>query len=97
MGLVAPWHVDSSQTRYLTQVSCITRQILNHWTTREAPLVTFVQAHEALIPKGSWLQVCEPRTHATVPPPNPPSPQPTGTRGCFSGQKLCVLDTQKDL
>ena len=53
MGLVAPWHVDSSQTRYLTQVSCITRQILNHWTTREAPLVTFVQAHEALIPKGS--------------------------------------------
>ena len=36
MGLVAPWHVESSQTRDRTHVPCIGRQILNHWTSREA-------------------------------------------------------------
>ena len=32
------WHVGSSGTRDETGVPCIARQILNHWTTREAPL-----------------------------------------------------------
>ena len=32
-GLVAPWYVASSWTRDQTSVSCISRQILNHWTT----------------------------------------------------------------
>ena len=36
MGLVAPRHVGSSQTRARTRVPCIGRQILNHCTTREA-------------------------------------------------------------
>ena len=36
MGLVAPRHVGSSQTRARTCVPCIGRQILNHCTTREA-------------------------------------------------------------
>ena len=36
MGLVAPWHVGSSQTRDQTNVPYIGRQILNHCTTREA-------------------------------------------------------------
>ena len=36
-GLVTPWHVGSSQTRAQTHVPCISRQILNHWATREAP------------------------------------------------------------
>ena len=36
MGLVAPWHVGSSQTRARTRVPCIGRQILNHCATREA-------------------------------------------------------------
>ena len=36
MGLVAPWHVGSSQTRARTRVPCISRQILNHYATREA-------------------------------------------------------------
>ena len=36
-GLVTPWHVGSSQTRARTHVPCISRQILNHWATREAP------------------------------------------------------------
>ena len=34
-GLVAPWHVGSSQTRAQTRVPCIGRRILNHCTTRE--------------------------------------------------------------
>ena len=36
-GLVAPWHVGSSQTRAGTRVPCISRQTLNHCATREAP------------------------------------------------------------
>ena len=36
MGLVAPRHVGSSQTRARTRFPCIDRQILNHWATREA-------------------------------------------------------------
>ena len=35
-GLVAPWHVGSSQTRARTCVPCIGRQILTHCATREA-------------------------------------------------------------
>ena len=35
MGLVAPWHVESSWTRDWTHASCIGRQILIHWATRE--------------------------------------------------------------
>ena len=36
VGLVALWHVGSSQTRDRTGVQCVARQILNHWATREA-------------------------------------------------------------
>ena len=35
MGLVAPRHVGSSQTRAQTRVPCIGRWILNHCATRE--------------------------------------------------------------
>ena len=35
-GLVALWHVGSSQTRTRTRVPCIGKQILNHCATREA-------------------------------------------------------------
>ena len=35
-GLVAPWHVGSSQTRARTRVPCIGRRILNRCSTREA-------------------------------------------------------------
>ena len=35
MGLAAPGHVESSQTRDRTHFPCIGRQILNHRTTRE--------------------------------------------------------------
>ena len=34
-GLVAPRHVESSQTRAQTRVPCIGRRILNHCTARE--------------------------------------------------------------
>ena len=36
MGLVAPRHVGSSQTRARTRVPCISRQTPNHCATREA-------------------------------------------------------------
>ena len=37
----APQHVGSSRTRDRTDVPCITRWILNHWTTREAQKAKF--------------------------------------------------------
>ena len=37
-GLVVPRPVGSSQTRARTRVPCISRQILNHRATREAPV-----------------------------------------------------------
>ena len=39
MGLVAPWHVESSWTRDWPSLSCTGRQILNYWTTREVWLI----------------------------------------------------------
>ena len=40
-GLSYSRHVRSFWTRDWTDVSCIARQILNHWTTREALMVIF--------------------------------------------------------
>ena len=40
-GLVAPWHMGSSQTRARTRVPCISRQILNHCATKEARCLIF--------------------------------------------------------
>ena len=40
-GPAAPWHVGSSQPRARTRVPCISRQILNHCATKEAPFPTF--------------------------------------------------------
>ena len=37
MGLVAPQHVGSSKIRDRTPISCIGRQTLYHWATREVP------------------------------------------------------------
>ena len=36
MGLAALWFLASSRTRVRTCVPCIDRQILSHWTTRDA-------------------------------------------------------------
>ena len=47
-GLVAPWHVGSSQTRALTRVPCIGRQILNHCATREVPQVALLTGTSSL-------------------------------------------------
>ena len=41
MGLVAPWRVESSQTRDRTHISCVGRWILNHWSTREVHNILF--------------------------------------------------------
>ena len=42
-GLVALWHVGSSQTRDQTCVPCLGRHILNHYTTREVPSIRFLK------------------------------------------------------
>ena len=52
MGLVAPRHVGSSQTRARTRVPCIGRQILNHCATREAR-TSFFMAEEYSM--GVWI------------------------------------------
>lgn len=39
--LVAPCHVESSQTRDSSHVPCTGRRILIHWSTREVPLYYF--------------------------------------------------------
>ena len=44
-GLVALWHVGSSQTRDQTNVPCISRQILIHCTIREVQKQIFVFRH----------------------------------------------------
>ena len=41
VGLVASWHVGSSQTRAWTHVPCIGKWILNPWTAREVPPLLF--------------------------------------------------------
>ena len=41
MGLDVPWRVESSWTRDQTHVPRVGRQILNHCTTREVPVVSF--------------------------------------------------------
>ena len=44
-GSVAPQHVRSSWTRDQTHVHCIGRQVHNHWTTREVPLLSYCMLH----------------------------------------------------
>ena len=48
-GLAALWHVGSSRTWAQTHVPCISRQILNHCATREAPLFFFWYAGLSLL------------------------------------------------
>ena len=45
MGLVAPRHVRSSQTRARTRVPCIGRRIFNHCATREALKSIIVESY----------------------------------------------------
>ena len=42
LDLVALWHVESSWIRDWTLISCIGRQILYHWATREAPFFSLL-------------------------------------------------------
>ena len=52
MGLVAPWHVGSSQTRDQSHVSCIGRQILYHGPTWEAPSFSSFCSFSFFLPPG---------------------------------------------
>ena len=55
MGLVARRHVESSQTRDLTHVACIGRQVLNYWTTKEVPDLAF-DLPKPLLEKGGKIK-----------------------------------------
>ena len=58
MGLVSPWHVESSQTRDRTRVLCIGKQILNHqgspqlssYIMDRSPVATWTKCQE----RGGW-------------------------------------------
>jgi len=52
MGLVASQCVGSSWIRDQTLVPCIARQILNHWTNREAPACRILIPQPGIKP---WL------------------------------------------
>ena len=49
-GLADLWHVGSSRTRDETCVSCIGRQILYHWATREAQFCPFLISYFSVFP-----------------------------------------------
>ena len=56
MGVAAPWHAKSSLTSGQTCVPCNGRQILNHWTTREALVFMFLDFEkEKNLQKESYL------------------------------------------
>ena len=57
VGLVAPRHVGSSQTRDRTRVPCIGRWILNHCATREALNHYFVFQILPLLHSFSFLRL----------------------------------------
>ena len=62
-GLVAPWHMGSSQTRDRTRVPCVGRWILNHCATREVPLYCLVSTmshltvRKRISPYSGWSQI----------------------------------------
>ena len=54
-GLVALWHVVSSQTRDRARVPCIGRRVLHHWTTREVLHSLSMQQLRFALVRGSNL------------------------------------------
>ena len=54
MGLVAPQHVGSPQTRDQTRVPCISRCILNHCATREVLFHNILKHTKNSIPKVGY-------------------------------------------
>ena len=56
MGLVALWHVGSSQTRDSIGVPCIARQILNQWTTMEAHIHSSLDFPPVEVPTEHWTE-----------------------------------------
>ena len=61
MGLIALWHVGSSQTRAQTHVPCIGRWILNHCATRETPIISLNKLSALFFfssPSGTPICIC---------------------------------------
>ena len=55
MGSVAPQHVGSSWTRDQTCVPYTGREILNHWTTREVPILSILEQKVTATCSASFL------------------------------------------
>ena len=56
-GLIAPWHVGSSQIKDGIRVSCIGTWLLYHWTTREAlKLSDWRKPPSRRTLTGAWLE-----------------------------------------
>ena len=66
MGLVAPWHVEPSQSRDQNGSPCISRQILNPWTPREA---LFSTSHLQPSPGSVKLLLTPTHVSLSAPPP----------------------------
>ena len=64
-GWVALQHVGSSWTRDWTCVSCIGRQILNHWATRKA-LNAYMQAYMCAKLLQSCPTLCDPLDYSPL-------------------------------
>ena len=58
-GSVAPRRVGSSQTRDQTGVPCITRWILNHWTTEEALYLILMSINCSSLPGLKTMLISE--------------------------------------
>ena len=68
-GPAAPRHVGSSQTRARTRVPCISRQILNHCATREAPTLLLINYGPKGLPwwRSGSESACQCRGHGFEP------------------------------
>ena len=58
-GFVVPCHVESLWTRNQIYAPCLGRRILNHWTTRQIPRLTFKAALSIDGPRTQRVPDCD--------------------------------------
>ena len=68
-GFVTPRHVGSFRTRSWTLVPCIGRRILNHWATREVPLMKLQSFYSHENRRQSGLEIFLPQFNYSPPVP----------------------------
>ena len=65
-GLLTPWHVGSSWTGDQTHVPCISRWILNHWTTGEVLIHVFYTWERTYINPNFPIHPILPHGHMSI-------------------------------